>query len=725
MTRLKRHLRRIFRRPQRLVVAACVAVCTLFILSLGWLEVTKIARRKVSEQLLRAQKRLGVPVEVGRLTVGFGSAHFDDLRIGPEHNVVVSRVTAEVGLNPFSDSFGQLDAVTVHKIRIKSPLSTVRGSVQTLSDADLGESITSDRGDAAQKSLEKLFRALPTERLLVRSGNVAIVGDDGKPLIAVKGLELLIDRRARKALFKVANARGIGGLAESYVQGRLELNPRGRDFRFFVRRKLKAGASPDNPNAWSISGNLAKDLAKANVRFETRTVPSFALPYVTSVLGEKPRARMSGELRFARQADAYRVDVRAKSLGTKIEVPLLSTEPVGPVRFAIEAGGIYRPETRLFAIESATVEIPSRKRGAYGDEAVRLSASGALRLPSDERPGLALQGQLQLAPTDCQTALDASPSGLLPALEDFKLAGNIEGGIDFNFDSARQDSVYFELHKPTFGCRVTAEPYAYSAEHLAGPFTLQREVDKGAEPEDAGTGEGRGPIELSMSPGGSTFTPLAEIAGSVNLAFVASEDQGFYQHHGIDAFAIENAVHRNFREGKVKVGGSTITMQTVKNLFLTHDRTIARKLQELFLAWHLEKVLSKERILEIYLNIVEFGPGIYGITQASEHFFNKHPFDLTLNESAYLALLLPNPKARYLYFCRGELTPAFNTLLSGLLKRMLNLGRINFDRYQQAAASVIQFNPTARATAKGCANFPERPTFEQLDDERMDRGDLP
>lgn len=686
-----------------------VAVCTLFFLSLGWLEVTKVARRKVNEQLGRVQKRLGVPVEVGKLTIGFGGAHFDDLRIGTAANVVVSRVSAEIGLNPLSDTFGELASVTVYKIRIKSPLSKFNGSVQALSDAGsetAGDGMDEGAQELAEKSLEKLFRALPTERLVVRSGVVTLVDDGGKPQVTVKGLELLIDRRARKALFKIAQLRGAGGLAESYLQGRLEMNPKSPDFRFFVRRKLRANGAPAKLNAWSVSGDLAKDLAKANLRFETRTVPSFLAPHLAPLLGEKPRARIAGELSFVRQGEAYEVDIRAKSLSMKVEAPLLSKQLVGPVRFALEASGSYRPETRLLAIETATIRFPDRERGAYGDQSVRLAASGALRLPSDERPGLALQGQLQLAPTGCQAALDASPAGFLPALEDFKLAGDIEGGLDFNFDSSREDSVYFELHKPRFDCRVVSEPYEYSAEHLGGPFTVQREVDKGADPDaNDSPAPTLSALKLDMNPTAPTFTPLSEIAGSVSLSFVASEDQGFYQHHGIDVFALENAVHRNFREGKVAVGGSTITMQTVKNLFLTHDRTIARKLQEVFLAWHLENVLSKERILEIYLNIVEFGPGIYGITQASQHFFNKHPFDLTLTESAYLALLLPSPKSRYLYFCRGELTPAFETQLSGLLKRMLNLGRITYDRYAQAAGQEIQFNGQARTAAKGCSIF--------------------
>jgi membrane peptidoglycan carboxypeptidase len=139
-------------------------------------------------------------------------------------------------------------------------------------------------------------------------------------------------------------------------------------------------------------------------------------------------------------------------------------------------------------------------------------------------------------------------------------------------------------------------------------------------------------------------------------------------------------------------------MQTVKNLFLARDKTISRKAQELFLPWHLEHVISKERILEIYLNMVEFGPGLYGIGRASQRFFDKAPKDLTLKESIYLASLLPAPVARYRYYCKGEVTPNYDKILRQLLDRMLGLGRITADQHEEAISETLRFSPTDRDT---------------------------
>lgn len=691
MPSLLRQLRRFLSRPQGVVIAICVAVCTLFVLSIGWLEATKVARRKVSEQVTRLQKRLGFPVEIGRLTIGIGGAHFDDVRIGPDANIVVSRVTAEVGLNPFNDSFGELDTVTIYRVRVKSPLSTVQGSMKTLSEKTLAEG----PGSTAERSLEKLFQALPTKKLVLKSGGLTIVSDDNQPLVVIKGLEVQIERTARRALFKIESVKGPEGVFERNIQGRLELSPKSKGYRFFVRRKLKAG---EKPNAWAISGELAKDLGEVKGQFQINQVPSVFLKPLASVLGDRPRARLKGAIKATKENNSWRYTARVSSSDTRIQMPLLSSKSIGPVRFEVSAVGSVRPDDRVFAIESAKIVVPARNGKSLETTPIRFDVSGALRLSTfattsdgSEGRGLAFQGRMQLPPTNCQAVLDAAPSGLLPALEDFKLSGTIEGGIAFNYDSVRPDGSVFELDQPRFDCHVTAEPYTYSGEHLSGPFTLQREMNKGDEP-----------IELRLTPETPGFTPLSQIAASVNAAFVASEDAAFFSHHGIDTAALESAVRTNFREGRVKVGGSTITMQTVKNLFLTPERTVSRKLQELFLAWHLENVLSKERILEIYMNIAELGPGIFGITQASETYFGKSPFDLTLLESAYIANLLPSPKKRYQYFCAGQMTPTFTGMVHGLLKRMLNLNRITYERYAEAVGRDLQFYEPARAAARDC-----------------------
>jgi penicillin-binding protein 1A len=137
--------------------------------------------------------------------------------------------------------------------------------------------------------------------------------------------------------------------------------------------------------------------------------------------------------------------------------------------------------------------------------------------------------------------------------------------------------------------------------------------------------------------------PLKEMPGYVPKAFIAIEDRRFYEHHGIDPFGIGRAFVANVLHRAVAQGGSTISQQLAKNLFLTQDRTLSRKLQEALLALWLERKFSKTQILEMYINRVYFGSGAYGIEQASQRYFGKSARNIALGEAALLAGLVKSP----------------------------------------------------------------------------------
>jgi monofunctional biosynthetic peptidoglycan transglycosylase len=153
------------------------------------------------------------------------------------------------------------------------------------------------------------------------------------------------------------------------------------------------------------------------------------------------------------------------------------------------------------------------------------------------------------------------------------------------------------------------------------------------------------------------WLPYEQISANLKRAVVASEDAGFAEHSGVEWDAIEQAWERNQRAearaaqsrrpsavaAKV-VGGSTITQQLAKNMFLSGERTALRKGQELLITVLLETLLSKQRILEIYLNSVEWGEGVFGAQAAARHYFNKDAARLSIDEAARLAVMLPAPK---------------------------------------------------------------------------------
>ncbi|MBC7750955.1 MAG: monofunctional biosynthetic peptidoglycan transglycosylase [Candidatus Saccharibacteria bacterium] len=138
--------------------------------------------------------------------------------------------------------------------------------------------------------------------------------------------------------------------------------------------------------------------------------------------------------------------------------------------------------------------------------------------------------------------------------------------------------------------------------------------------------------------------PYSDISIHMKRALIAGEDAKFMYHHGFDWDGIRAALAKNDKKGHVVAGGSTISQQLVKNLFLSNGRSYIRKGEEAIITWMMEQMWSKERILEVYMNVIEFGDGIYGVEAASQIYFGKSASQLNANEAAKLAGVVPNPR---------------------------------------------------------------------------------
>ena len=140
------------------------------------------------------------------------------------------------------------------------------------------------------------------------------------------------------------------------------------------------------------------------------------------------------------------------------------------------------------------------------------------------------------------------------------------------------------------------------------------------------------------------WTAYANISRNLKRAVIAAEDTAFVEHDGFDWEGMERAWERNKKTGKVVAGGSTITQQLAKNLFLSSEKSYTRKAQEALITAELEWLMDKERILEIYLNVVEWGEGVFGAEAAARHYFNTSADKLTPDQAAKLAAMLPRPR---------------------------------------------------------------------------------
>jgi len=163
------------------------------------------------------------------------------------------------------------------------------------------------------------------------------------------------------------------------------------------------------------------------------------------------------------------------------------------------------------------------------------------------------------------------------------------------------------------------------------------------------------------------WAPMRQISPQLALAVLVAEDIEFFQHHGFSVAEMRIALEQA-REGRRVRGASTITQQLAKNLWLTSDRTVGRKLREAILATDLERFLTKQRILELYLNVVPFGSGVYGAEAAARHYFGKSALFLTEGESAQLAAGLPRPARWY----PGADAPEYHERVELIRRRMTN-----------------------------------------------------
>ncbi len=192
---------------------------------------------------------------------------------------------------------------------------------------------------------------------------------------------------------------------------------------------------------------------------------------------------------------------------------------------------------------------------------------------------------------------------------------------------------------------------------------------------------------INSSNNGIDWVELKQVNRDLLYAIVLSEDSRFFSHSGVDYDALIAALAENIKSRKWRFGASTISQQAVKNLYLNSNKTLSRKLQELIITYRLEQALSKNQILELYLNLIEFGPELYGIGNASEYYFNKGASEINAAEGAYLALLMPSPrKYHYTLYQNGNWSPALKKKHNRILRDMRYkelISAYQFKKYQK------------------------------------------
>lgn len=205
------------------------------------------------------------------------------------------------------------------------------------------------------------------------------------------------------------------------------------------------------------------------------------------------------------------------------------------------------------------------------------------------------------------------------------------------------------------------------------------------------TKEGRTGIPRMVGKNKDNWIPYDRVPYVQRRCIVVSEDSTFFFHNGIEITEMQKAIQHAIETGEKARGGSTITQQLVKNLFLSRDRTALRKLQELLLTFYLESTLSKEYLFELYVNLIEWGPNIYGLRDASMHYFARPPRRLNGKEMSYLATIIPGPLLYHEYFEKGHVPYRHMRHVIGLLEKLNRFGSISDEQLAKAKDQRIRF----------------------------------
>jgi hypothetical protein len=363
-------------------------------------------------------------------------------------------------------------------------------------------------------------------------------------------------------------------------------------------------------------------------------------------------------------AGALHVAASGRLSQLALDQPALAPEPLRDVDVNWSGQIELDLGQRRFALEN----------GVLGLEDARVFVSGAIEAAGDDvRVDLAVD----MPKTACQDLLTAAPTALLPQLVGLRLGGTLalHSRVALDTSDPKKTEAEWELDNR---CKALQTPEEIDPARFREPF--QHYV---VDPDGRAT-------EFATGPTTEQWVPLSEITPYMETGVIVCEDSRFFKHSGFDNKAIRDSILSNLRAGHFVRGASTLSMQLAKNLYLGREKTMSRKLQEAAFTMLLEERLSKEDILELYLNVVEFGPSIYGIRSAAQYYFNSHPGELSLAQAMYLASILPNPKAKH-FAADGTLKPRWAKHLGYLMRVAHKIKRIGDDELEAGSNEKLLF----------------------------------
>lgn len=489
--------------------------------------------------------------------------------------------------------------------------------------------------------LDRYFTAGISVKL--QHANVEVYGSSGETLLKIPEISADLNAKDRTAQIVASDFEFKGDRVLSELSGQILLQKQ-REFYPFLLEARDPGGEP-----WALKGHVSHEFDSIDIQHKRKGIPDAWVSRLKVIANPSDvkllvRAKIDGLL----TRDQIAFNVRFASTNLFLTHESLGKNALGPWPVSLHSSGFFLPERGTLSISKGNMFLKAQGEG----EALALNFEGYKGNLQASMKTDPFRLRFHAAENKCQAVLDSVPSNVLPLLKGLKLEGTF--ALDGEMNLLNQDDILkFTPGLNRMNCRVVRSPVILTREWLFAPSN------------DIPSELKQNPALLAIKMG----SPISrtEIPDDFFKALVAAEDAKFWRHDGILIESLLAALERNIKAGHVVVGGSTITMQLAKNLYLDREKVISRKLQEMALAWVLEQNLSKREILELYANAVEFAPNTYGIQKASALYFNKSPAEMNTAESLFLASILPSPTRNYANsFCHARLS-------SGLKNRMMNV----------------------------------------------------
>jgi hypothetical protein len=434
-----------------------------------------------------------------------------------------------------------------------------------------------------------------------------------------------------------------------------------------VQADFAAGATDEGP---SLTARLALPVGTGDTSLDVQGGPVslsvLGLRDESAGLFDVARTTVSGRAHLALDAGVHSVtfDCTGSARNISLRDPRLAADDIRGLDVKVRARGtLSLPGDLRFDELAATVG------------ALQIETNGAL---DQERDHVAAVLHISIPTTPCNTVLTSIPTALLPVASKMVFSGTFGAEGRLVFDSRTLDDLDL-TYDVRDGCRATAVPTTLARDSLLHPFTHRIYLPDGST-QDEETG-----------PGTAGWTSLDQISPFMEVAVTTTEDGAFRAHHGFNRGAIRASLIADLKTRRFVRGASTITMQLAKNLFLSREKTLSRKLEEVILTDYLEQALSKDEILELYFNVVEFGPAVYGLGAAADFYFGRTPADLDLAEAFFLASILPSPLRSGSVRDIGSLPDTRLDMLRALMRAARKRGLLSDEELAEGLRERVEF----------------------------------